>query len=175
MDPGGSIIDCRNQILAQQVSIPGTPYALRYQSERAPGRLPTIDIPITGSSWPPSPLPLRVGVQIEVAGNTYSLSYDPSSLTPSETVPWTWNQQDVFGNTVEGLQLATVTLSYYYAPVYLAPALVNSGAQTFSSFDSFSATGTPISGTAIRALNQIAISTTNNVRIGVAVRVRTLL
>jgi hypothetical protein len=63
----GSIIECQSQILAEQIPIYGTPYSLRYQSDRVPGRLVKFAIPVVGSSPPPSSLS-RIDVIIDVAG-----------------------------------------------------------------------------------------------------------
>jgi RHS repeat-associated protein len=160
--PGASVIECENAILAQQTPIPGTPYFLRYQSERAPGRLPSLQIPLTGPTWPPTAVPLSVNVQIVIAGRTITLSYPPLSLTPSQTVIWTWDQKDTFGNTVEGLQLATVTVSYVYQGLYTGIP-----SDAFVAFDSLTSTGSVIGSSLNRALNQASFTTTTNVRIGV--------
>jgi hypothetical protein len=168
---GGSVIECENQILAQEIAVPGTPYALRYQSERAPGRLPGIQIPLTGAIWPPSgSVPLRVDVQIAIAGQSIALSYPAASLTPNQTAQWTWNQKDAAGNTLVGMQPALVTVSYVYQAQYM-PAL---GALAFTpqgeervSFEEFTPTGTPLVVTPIRGLNQISLSLTTTVNIGV--------
>jgi hypothetical protein len=32
-----------------------------------------------------------------IAGNTYTLSYDPASLTANQTVDWTWDGQAALG------------------------------------------------------------------------------
>jgi RHS repeat-associated protein len=162
---GGSIIECENAILAQQITIPGTPFFLRYQSERAPGRVPTISIQLTDASWPPTApevMPLNVTVEIDLAGNTYTMSYPPSSLTPSQFVQWTWDQKDAFGNTIEGQQLATVTVSYIYAGVYTGVP-----SDTPITFNSVSSTGSIIGSVLVRALNQVARTTVAQVWIGV--------
>src|SRR5207237_8413174 len=67
----GSIIECQSQILAEQVAVAGTPFVLRYQSDRTPGRklAYTIDIPVTGATVPP-PLQ-RVALDIQVAGRDF--------------------------------------------------------------------------------------------------------
>ncbi len=166
---GGSVIECENQILAQEIAIPGTPYALRYQSERAPGRVPGIQIPLTGPTWPPSgPMPIRIDVQIVIEGQTIALSYPAASLTPNQTAVWTWNQKDASGNTLVGTQQATVTVTYVYQAQYM-PALsaLDELGDPIVSFSAFSSNGTPLDLTPIRGLNQIGLSMATNVRIGV--------
>jgi RHS repeat-associated protein len=154
----GSIIECENQILAQELPLAGTPFSLRYQSDRAPGRVPTITIPLTDASIPPGLN--SVIVNIEIVGVLYSYEFD-GPLQPNQSFTWTWNRLDPYGNTVQGLQQAKITVLYAYLSivqnVYVPPA-VGEGARfhplvaattqgTTSSFGNFpSSTDTPAAG-----------------------------
>jgi len=115
---GGSIIECDNQILAQQLPLAGTPFALRYQSERAPGHS-FLNIPLTAASIPASLD--HILLTISVAGVLSSYTFPASSLTPNQTFSWTWNRLDAFGNVAQGPQTADVTVSYVY-PITLIPS-----------------------------------------------------
>jgi RHS repeat-associated protein len=115
---GGSIIECDNQILAQQLPLAGTPFALRYQSERAPGHS-FLNIPLTSTTIPPSLD--HILLTISVAGVQSAYTFPASSLTPNQTFSWTWNRLDAFGNVAQGPQTADVTVSYVY-PITLVPS-----------------------------------------------------
>jgi RHS repeat-associated protein len=114
----GSIIECENQILAEELPVAGTPFALRYQSDRAPGRTPTINIPLVGPDGPGSFT--SVGVTIGVAGVTYN-QVVTAPFTPNQVLTWTWNRLDAFGNVVQGVQQADIKLTYYFAGDYILP------------------------------------------------------
>jgi RHS repeat-associated protein len=165
---GGSIIQCKNAILAQQIAIPGTPYYLRYQSERAPGRVPYIQIPLTGPTWPPATMPLQVTVEISIEGQNTTLTYDPTTLTANQIATWAWDQKDAFGNTVQGQQLAQVVVSYVYQAVYLGrAAFVASEGMPEIQYETFAPSGSAILQVPNRALNQISLSTVTDMQIGV--------
>jgi YD repeat-containing protein len=119
----GSIIECDNQILAQQLPLAGTPFALRYQSERAPGHN-QINIPLTADlddfvSAIISGLD-HISVAVTVAGVKSTYTFPAASLTPNQTFTWSWNQLDAYGNLAQGLQLADVEIGYVY-PVQYSP------------------------------------------------------
>ncbi|MFO0665532.1 MAG: hypothetical protein U0174_16370 [Polyangiaceae bacterium] len=50
----GSIIECESRALAEELPITGTPFTLRYQSDRTPGYHIPIKIPLSGSRGAPS-------------------------------------------------------------------------------------------------------------------------
>ena len=53
----GSVIECQNQILGEQIDIAGTPFALHYRSNRVPGYSApyALDIPLSGATIIPKP------------------------------------------------------------------------------------------------------------------------
>ncbi len=108
----GSIIECEGQVLAEELPIVGTPYSLRYQSDRQRGRLPTLQIPITGSTVMP-PEVLEVGVEIIVAGKTYNYVLPPN-ITAEQSVTWVWDRLDAYGRYVQGAWNAHVGVGYVY-------------------------------------------------------------
>ena len=116
---GGSIIGCEDQTLGEDAAIAGTPFTLRYASDRVPGRRSemTLDIPLTPNT-PPTSLK-RVDLDIQVAGQTIHREFAPSAGASSS---FTWDGKDAYGRVVNGQQPATVKLSYVYPTVYRAPA-----------------------------------------------------
>ncbi len=113
----GSIIECRNQVLGQALSVPGTPFLLRYQSDRVPGRKSayTIRIPLSGEEVPPDLQ--RIDLEVEVAGQTARGSFEP---VPDQAYTFVWNGLDRYGREVQGLQTAEVTIGYAYPLQYYA-------------------------------------------------------
>ncbi|KRF04875.1 hypothetical protein ASG89_21520 [Paenibacillus sp. Soil766] len=112
----GSIIGCQDQSLGEAIAIPGTPYTLRYQSERTEGyeEPSTIQFPVTGSS----PLPASVqgiSVSIRVAGQTV---YESLPLTLNQWYTFKWDGVDGYGRKLIGDHPYQVTVSYHYKAVY---------------------------------------------------------
>ncbi len=135
-DSGGSIIGCERQTLGEEAGIAGTPYRLRYASDRVPGRRAemTLDIPLTDDT-PPGPL-RRIEVVIEIAGQTIQKSFAPGR---NLNYVFTWDGKDAYGRTVMGRRTAHVHLGYTYRLVYREPADMD------ASFAAFGAT--PITAT----------------------------
>jgi RHS repeat-associated protein len=112
----GSILECDNQILAQQLPIAGTPFSLRYQSDRAPGRTPGITIPLTGNTLS-SPVP-GIIVRIVVAGRLFTFNYPALSIVPNQNMTFAWDGLDAYGNIVQGMQTAAIDVEYMYPIQY---------------------------------------------------------
>ena len=119
---GGSIIGCESQTLGEDAAIAGTPFTLRYASDRVPGRRSemTLDIPLTPDT-PPSALK-AVALDISVAGQTFHREFAPSARADT----FTWDGKDAYGRVINGSQQAKVKLSYIYPTVYREPAAFQS-------------------------------------------------
>jgi hypothetical protein len=109
-----SIIECENQILAEQFPVAGTPFALRYQSERSNGYLATARIPLTGATSPAGVLAIQA--YVEIAGRRFT--YATASTAPNQTWTWTWDHKDAFGRIVTGNAVAHVGVGFTYKNVY---------------------------------------------------------
>jgi RHS repeat-associated protein len=161
---GGSIIECQNSTLAEQVPLYGTPYALRYQSDRAPGRATSLTIPLTDATWNTATKPLRVDVNITIAGVSTDFSFPASTLVASQSFTWPWNRLDAYGNVMQGLQEAVVSVNYVYQSYFatdIPPDMLH------STFGMVAANGTPYNLTYNRGADTIAVGTTNLIRIGI--------
>ena len=110
----GSIIECQNQILAEEIPITGTPYALRYQSERQRGRVVWLDVPIMGPALA-APMPDLINVTITVAGNEYQYLQSTAGIQPNAKFHWTWDRTDAYDRHVPGPAAAHVAIGYVYA------------------------------------------------------------
>ncbi len=64
----GSIIECQNQVLGEDVPIAGTPFSLHYTSERQPGYRIKLRVPLTKDASTMSASLAAVGLEVSVAG-----------------------------------------------------------------------------------------------------------
>ena len=111
---GGSQIGCENQTLAEDVPVTGTPYTLRYGSDRTPGSSSySLDIPLSGTKALPADLK-RIDLEIYVAGEKFARSFSPGT----KSYTFTWDGKDRYGRAVTGAQRATISLGYTYDMVY---------------------------------------------------------
>ncbi len=121
---GGSSVECQNQTVHEKVPVAGTPLELTYSSERAPGRKGkyTTFIPISGDAVSVTPIPLiRIDLDVEVGGQSFHKSFPPQ---PNQTYSFHWDGRDNFGRQVQGVQLATITVSYIYPTHYAGGTLL---------------------------------------------------
>ena len=115
----GSIIQCLSQTVTDMVPITGTPFQLRYGSERTRGRTAafTLDIPLSGNKVPASLT--RIQLEISLAGRLFTQTFP---ATPNQRTTFTWDGRDVYGRDVQGARVATVRVGYVYRGIYLGQA-----------------------------------------------------
>jgi len=113
-EEGGSIIGCEDQSLGEEIGVQGTPYALRYDSRRVPGRTATrtLEIPVTGATLPDSVKAIEL--TIEIAGRRTVRTFAPQRNLRST---FTWDGKDAYGRTMTGGQQANVSVKYVYPSV----------------------------------------------------------
>ncbi|PYN29993.1 MAG: hypothetical protein DMD98_19795 [Candidatus Rokuibacteriota bacterium] len=131
----GSIIQCQSQTLGEIVPVTGTPFHLRYASDRTPRRGRTLNIPLSGTQLPASLR--RVELEVSVAGRGFAQSFP---ATPDQRTTFTWDGQDAYGRQLQGATPATVRVGYVYESVYQAPAQL---AQSFAALSGIPLTGNP--------------------------------
>jgi RHS repeat-associated protein len=112
----GSIIECQNQTLAEVVPIAGTPFHLRYQSDRVAGRKAdySLRIPLSGATLLSTVKAIHL--EIEVAGQKKTQLFEPPSTNLSYT--FTWDGKDAYGRFWQGQHPITVRIGYAYPLVY---------------------------------------------------------
>ncbi len=116
---GGSVIECENQILGEDLPLVGSEQLLHYRSDRVPGRAVarTVDIPLVGDSVPATLA--RIDLTVEIAGQRFRQSFEPA---PDLDHAYTWDGRDGFGRRVNGAQIATIQIDYVYDLIqYLTP------------------------------------------------------
>jgi RHS repeat-associated protein len=109
----GSVIECQNQTLGEDLGITGTPFSLHYQSDRVPGRDLGLHIPLSGASIPSSLL--GITLEIDVAGQQIRQSFAP---LPNQSYTFSWNGQDGYGRTLQGPQPVMIGIGYVYDSQY---------------------------------------------------------
>src|SRR5215471_8248271 len=128
----GCVIGFENQALGEEIDITGTPYFLRYNSERQKGRTSnrSLTLTLTEATIPASLK--RIEVQIMVAGREFDQTFP---ATASQSFTFTWDGLDAYGRAVQGRQLATADVGYVYDGSY----------QQTGAFG-YNGNGTPING-----------------------------
>ena len=132
----GSIIQCHNQTVAEQLPVTGTGYRLRHQSDRTPGYLAayTIDIPISGATVPASLK--RIRLELAIAGRRFTHDL---SAAPNQSFRFTWDGLDAYGRRLLGAAQLYVKIGYVYDLFYFPPA---DAAQAFAQISRAAGTGT---------------------------------
>jgi RHS repeat-associated protein len=134
----GSIIECQNQALGEAIDIAGTPFRLRYQSDRVPGRRAarSLRIPVSRGALPDSLQSMEV--EVTVAGQRTTERYAigssssfaassrgrrpmPSVAVSDKTYHFTWDGRDAYGRQLQGAQPAGVSVKYIYPAIYWGP------------------------------------------------------
>jgi PKD repeat protein len=107
----GSIIGCETQTLGEAIRLVGTPLTLHYDTRRVPGLTTqrTINVPLSGPSVPASLA--SIILEVDIAGQRNVLAFPAA---PNQNTTFTWNGKDVYGRTVQGTQIATVSVGYTY-------------------------------------------------------------
>jgi hypothetical protein len=139
----GSVIECENQTLGEDLALTGTGVGLHYRSDRVPGRSAdrsTIDIPLTGASVPSGLL--GVELRVDVAGRRFAWRATHAfAAEPNTSHRFVWDGKDAFGRTLQGAQRARISVGYVYATRYRSDAP--------SVDDTSRGFGVPPSGTAV--------------------------
>ena len=141
---GGSVIECENQILGEDVPVVGTTFDLHYRSDRTPGRTEAYQalIPLTPAGTDPctpgsTSCNLKVHLEVDIAGEQFLRDFPP---TPNQSYLFTWDGKDGYGRTVQGQQRGTVRVGYDFFGFYQSPALLR---QTFGYSGNGEITGNP--------------------------------
>jgi RHS repeat-associated protein len=118
---GGSIIGCESRTLGEVLDVVGTPFFLRYDSDRVPGRKLRNRLRITLSGAGVSPNLKEIRLEVEVAGRKFEQTF-PN--TANQVTEFEWDGKDAFGRELPGVQPATVRIGYAYDGFYLLPPSV---------------------------------------------------
>lgn len=115
---GGSVVLCEDQSLGESIDLAGVPFALQYQSLRAPGRIDefSVQLPVTGPTVPAGLV--RVDVEAVIAGQRITRSFAP---TPNQTFTFRWNGRDAYGRRVHGRLPMVGSTGFVYQAVYQSP------------------------------------------------------
>jgi RHS repeat-associated protein len=114
----GSIIQCQNQTLGEEVPVAGTPFTLHYSSDRALGRTAarTLNISVSGTTVPSSLR--RIDVLVSIAGQLTELHFP---ALPNQSYKFVWDGKDAYGRVLQGRQPFSLSIGYVYPLVYGGP------------------------------------------------------
>jgi len=126
------VIGLSNQTLGEELKLTGTPFQLRYSSERKTGRTAarSLTLSLSGATIP-SALK-RIDLTVAVAGRSFTQSFPAQT---NQTTTFTWDGLDAYGRMLQGKQTANIDIGYVYDGVY----------QQTSSFG-YNGNGIPITG-----------------------------
>jgi len=111
----GCVIGFGNQTLGEEINLTGTPYFLRYSSERQKGRASnrSLKLTLSGATIPASLK--RIDLTVSVAGRVFEQSFPAQA---NQTTTFLWDGMDAYGRVAQGRQLATIDVGYTYDGVY---------------------------------------------------------
>ncbi|MFO0666030.1 MAG: RHS repeat-associated core domain-containing protein [Polyangiaceae bacterium] len=95
----GSIIECQNQVLREEIPVAHTPFTLVHSSERTLARRQRVRVWLTGDVSP-SPAPAAIDWQVLVAGQLMTGTWP--NMAPNQYIDVQWDGNDVFGRRVQG-------------------------------------------------------------------------
>lgn len=111
----GSIIEAQHQIVGERIPVAGTPFTLNYRSNRVEGfaAARALDLSLSSASVPDTLLGIKLKAQ--VAGQTFTADLPP---TANSYYPFLWDGKDAAARTVNGRQVAQVSVGYEYPVQY---------------------------------------------------------
>ena len=114
----GSIIECENSVLGEEIPISGTDLSLAYRSDRVIGRTASysLTIPVVPKNVPASLA--AYSVEVSGAGRKFSWGFTRNNVPVSGTVVFVWDGKDGYGRDVNGKQLFKVRVGYGYGADY---------------------------------------------------------
>jgi RHS repeat-associated protein len=135
-DFNASVLGLIGQTLSEEISLTGTPFFLRYDSDRAQGykAADTLNIPLSGATLP-GPLK-RIELTVTIAGRMFRQSYPAQ---PNQIATFTWDGLDAYMRVVQGQQIAVIDIGNVYDAAY----------QNTADFG-YNGNGVPITGDASR-------------------------
>lgn len=115
----GSVIECQNQVVRENIPITGTPFSLNYRSANVPDRKTgqNLKIQLSGDSVPASLK--RIDLSLSVAGQNLQQGFSPLS---NQSTTFTWNGKDAFQRKIVGKHAVTGTIGYVYEAEYYSAA-----------------------------------------------------
>ncbi|HUU04147.1 MAG TPA: RHS repeat-associated core domain-containing protein [Myxococcota bacterium] len=115
---GGSVIDCHNMTLGEDINLAGVPFGLHYRSGRTGGDLNSLAVSLRDADAPESLKGILVEVDIAGQHHEYSFDSDPYPETEDDILPFAWDGKDGWGRDTNGGQPIGVSIGYVYDGVY---------------------------------------------------------
>jgi len=101
--------------LSEEINLTGTPFSLRYDSDRSQGykAADTLNIPLSGATLP-GPVK-RIELTVTVAGRMFTQTYPAQ---PNQIATFTWDGLDAYMRVVQGQQIAVIDIGNVYDGAY---------------------------------------------------------
>jgi RHS repeat-associated protein len=113
----GSRIACQTQSLGEDIPVPGTPYALHYNSELLPGRTDTIDLKLgTADRLNAAALELVTAEFTPKYGSMTRYAFCKGQVP--NAISWKWSGLDDYGRRISGTIPVQITIRYFYKSYY---------------------------------------------------------
>jgi RHS repeat-associated protein len=111
----GCILGLTGQTLSEEAALTGTPFFLRYDSDRTQGyrAADTLNIPLSGATLP-GPLK-RIELNVTVAGRMFTQIYPGQ---PNQIATFTWDGLDAYMRVAQGQQVALIDIGNVYDAAY---------------------------------------------------------
>jgi RHS repeat-associated protein len=122
----GSIIECENMVLREEIPIVGTDQFLAYRSDQVAGRIAEYSTLIHLVPLPPDHVPASLGaIILEVTGAGQHKIWEffrnqYGGQTWPDAYEFTWDGKDGYGREVNGPQKFKVRIGYLYGAIYQA-------------------------------------------------------
>ena len=114
-DTSASVLGLIGQTLSEEADLTGTPFFLRYDSDRTQGykAADTLNIPLSGATLP-GPVK-RIELTVTVAGRMFTQTYPAQ---PNQIATFTWDGLDAYMRVVQGQQIAVIDIGNVYDASY---------------------------------------------------------
>ena len=132
----GSILECENQTLGQELPITGTPLSLSYRSRLTAGNAAARTVRLPLEPLRPTALtPLSVQLQLTVAGRVSQQRFFRGNFPRNNPVfDLQWDGLDAYGRKLQGAQKANIDVGYSYEILYRQPAEIDEAFSQWSGF-----------------------------------------
>lgn len=115
----GSVLECRDQVLGESLSLPGSEVSLHYRSDRQVGRTAEYRIRTRVTTDAPPGSLQGVELDIYVAGQRIRREFGPE---PGQVFSFTWDGRDGYQRSAQGRVRVKIIKRYVYTGTYRSPA-----------------------------------------------------
>ncbi|MDY7096108.1 MAG: DNRLRE domain-containing protein, partial [Acidobacteriota bacterium] len=115
----GSVLECRDQVLGESLSLPGSELSLHYRSDRQAGRTAEYRLRTRVTTETPPGSLMGVELDIRVGGQRIRREFGPE---PGQVFSFTWDGRDGYQRNAQGRVPVEIVKRYVYTGTYQSPA-----------------------------------------------------